>query len=432
MAVASGVRMGLPTIFGKILQRNASTQPDIETESLENGGKVVFLYFTAFWCPPCHEHARTLIKWYEKFKASENGDLLDIVFISLDYSEEEFTCFYNWMPWYALPYCKRETAAKLIRRYRIANIPEVVIVDSLSGRLITTAGLQVLHDDELGEKFPWTPVAVNDILQTGTFSRGDGSAASAFSELSGKVVGLLYTGSWCKPCVELTSILKGVYEAANKSCKRLEIIYISDDQSEESFEESLKETPFLGVGPSDARKSRLYQYFNITDIPRLVMLDEDWTVINEDARVCLTCDPGAEDFPWKYEPLNILHEKFARYLNRENCLIYMTDGSSEQMDQAKLNLEQLAVAERDKAEAFNEPQLIHFFISSSIGKADDVLKTLALPSNRPAVVILDDRTPVWYFSRKRIDAQAIESCVADYKTQMLEERFAPTEKESSL
>ena len=80
----------------------------VETTSLVGQGKVLGLYFSAHWCPPCRGFTPKLAAFYEKFKASDKSDLLEIVFISSDRDEKSFTEYYNEMPWLALPFSDRD------------------------------------------------------------------------------------------------------------------------------------------------------------------------------------------------------------------------------------------------------------------------------------------------------------------------------------
>ena len=86
----------------------------VETASLVGEGKVVGLYFSAHWCPPCRGFTPKLAEFYKKFKASDKSDLLEIVFISSDRDEKSFSEYYNEMPWLALPFCDRNRKVKCL------------------------------------------------------------------------------------------------------------------------------------------------------------------------------------------------------------------------------------------------------------------------------------------------------------------------------
>ena len=60
-------------------------------------GKVVAIYFSAHWCPPCRAFTPTLIKAYEAAKAA--GLPFELVFVSSDEDEEGFDEYTKDMPW---------------------------------------------------------------------------------------------------------------------------------------------------------------------------------------------------------------------------------------------------------------------------------------------------------------------------------------------
>ena len=82
---------------------------ETETSVFEGSGKVLGLYFSAHWCPPCRAFTPQLAQWYKKVKESSNGSNFDIVFLSSDKTEAQFTEYFKEMPWYAVPYSDRVT-----------------------------------------------------------------------------------------------------------------------------------------------------------------------------------------------------------------------------------------------------------------------------------------------------------------------------------
>lgn len=87
---------------GQTLQ-SASITDDLPSESA--GKRVLGLYFSAHWCPPCRDFTPLLIEFYNKFKNSAAANsLVDIVFISSDHDEESFLEYLKQMPWLAIPY----------------------------------------------------------------------------------------------------------------------------------------------------------------------------------------------------------------------------------------------------------------------------------------------------------------------------------------
>ena len=86
----------------KVISGNADKET--ETSCLEGSGKVVGLYFSAHWCPPCRAFTPQLIQWYNNVKKGSNGEKFEIVFLSSDKDKHEFEEYFHEMPWYAVPY----------------------------------------------------------------------------------------------------------------------------------------------------------------------------------------------------------------------------------------------------------------------------------------------------------------------------------------
>ncbi|TKY58651.1 nucleoredoxin 1 [Spatholobus suberectus] len=96
-------------------------------------GKVVLLYFSAHWCPPCRAFLPKLIDAYHKIKAKDNA--LEVVFISSDKDQAAFDEFFAGMPWLALPF--GDSRKKFLsRKFRVSGIPMLVAIGS-SGQTVT-------------------------------------------------------------------------------------------------------------------------------------------------------------------------------------------------------------------------------------------------------------------------------------------------------
>jgi len=66
------------------------------------------LYFSAHWCPPCRAFTPELVDFYKKFKSTDRGDQLEIIFVSFDRNEGNFKSYFDEMPWLAVPYDDQE------------------------------------------------------------------------------------------------------------------------------------------------------------------------------------------------------------------------------------------------------------------------------------------------------------------------------------
>lgn len=113
------------------------TQHDTQplSEVLE-GKKIIMIYFSAHWCPPCRAFTPQLAAKY-KAAAAEKG--IEIVFVSSDRDEASFREYFNEMPWTAVPFSARDIKNKLSQKYGVQGIPTLVVLDE-NGELLTTNG----------------------------------------------------------------------------------------------------------------------------------------------------------------------------------------------------------------------------------------------------------------------------------------------------
>ncbi len=70
-----------------------------------------------------------MAEFYDQLK-EENGQALEIIFISSDNDDDSFKEYYGSMPWIAVPYSKRDIAQKLGQKFAVRGIPTLVILDS--------------------------------------------------------------------------------------------------------------------------------------------------------------------------------------------------------------------------------------------------------------------------------------------------------------
>ena len=97
--------MALEKLFGATLL--SSEKSEVPTRNIGGPGKVVGIYFSAHWCPPCRAFTPNLSRFVTDWKAGPRRSLLDVVFVSSDHSAQEFGLYHNDMPFYALPYNQR-------------------------------------------------------------------------------------------------------------------------------------------------------------------------------------------------------------------------------------------------------------------------------------------------------------------------------------
>ncbi len=105
----------------------------------------------------------------------------------------------------------------------------------------------------------------------------------------------------CPPCRGFTPVLVEFYKKYAEE-KNFEIIFISSDRDEKSFEEYYEGMPWLTLDYKEReKKSELSSKFDVNGIPTLILLDADsGDIISTDARDQVQKrDKKGEDCPWR-------------------------------------------------------------------------------------------------------------------------------------
>merc|ERR1712023_520040 len=152
---------------------------------------------------------------------------------------------------------------------------------------------------------------------------GDQEVSTAEALAGKKYVGIYFSAHWCPPCRGFTPKLAEWYKAGLKD--KMEIIFVSSDRDEASFNSYFAEMPWqcLPFANRDA-KALLSKACNCEGIPHLAVFNADGSMVTEDGRGAVTRDPKAESFPegWMPQPFSDV-EDGVDALNSEKCLVYL-------------------------------------------------------------------------------------------------------------
>jgi nucleoredoxin len=98
-------------------------------------GKVVAVYFSAHWCPPCKAFTPKLVEFAKKHAAK-----LAVVFVSSDNSKAEMAGYMKeaGMPWPATPY-RSASGNDLGAKHGVRGIPTLLVFGK-DGQLVTKNG----------------------------------------------------------------------------------------------------------------------------------------------------------------------------------------------------------------------------------------------------------------------------------------------------
>jgi nucleoredoxin len=104
------------TLFGNTLLVN-DTQQEVDTKTALHNSRLIAIYFSAHWCPPCRKFTPMLCELYQHLKDEvlpTHG--LEVVFVSSDRDPSSFRHYSGSMPWLSLPYENRAAQQSISAR----------------------------------------------------------------------------------------------------------------------------------------------------------------------------------------------------------------------------------------------------------------------------------------------------------------------------
>jgi len=377
--------------------------------------KVVAIYFSAHWCPPCRGFTPKLAEIYNGLKAS--GKPFEIVFASSDRDQASFDEYFGEMPWLALPFDNRKAKEKLSKKFKVSGIPTLVIIDK-DGATITKDGHGAVMDPE---KFPWVPPSLREALGE-TFVNKDGAEVSLDSITSaGKNIGLYFSAHWCGPCRAFTPELTKMYESLNAAGKPFEVIFVSSDRDQAGFDDYYGSMPWLALPFADrGRKEDLSQFFEVQGIPTFVMLSPTLKVINANARGAVMGDKDGSAFPWAPKAVTDVDEDCDGINDTPTCVVLMEE-AGDRWDELTAALETVAKEVRAAEEERGDEgrSMLFMTVTETGGGLGGQLRKvcgLGRPTAAPEMVLLDlGEGGFVKHAGGEVDEKAIRTVVADYQ-----------------
>merc|ERR1719408_353863 len=135
----------------------------VDVEELKGEGKVIGLYFSAHWCPPCRSFTPKLVEAYKDHLQAKG---LEVIFVSSDKDTKSFTDYFGTMPWLAIPHGDPRKG-KLSKLFSVQGIPTFVLVDAQTGAVINSNARGKVMSDPTGADFPFRPKPLNDMVAEG-------------------------------------------------------------------------------------------------------------------------------------------------------------------------------------------------------------------------------------------------------------------------
>lgn len=293
-----------------------------QTPVSELEGKTIGLYFSASMYPGCVAFTPVLNEVYKKLK--EKGENFEIVVIPLDDDEEKFKKVFDNSPWLSLP-VNDKTCEKLVRYFELRTLPTLVIIGP-DGKTLQSNVAEAIEEHGF-EAYPFTEEkfsvlkeiekakletqTLESVLVSGdlNFVIGKDGITVPVSNLVGKHILLYFSAKWCPPCrAFLPKLIKAYHEIKAKD-NALEIVFISSDRDQPSFDEFYSEMPWLALPFGDERKKNISRLFKVTGIPMLVALGPTGKTITTAARK-LVSDFGADAYPFTEDRLKEIEAQY--------------------------------------------------------------------------------------------------------------------------
>ncbi|KAL9226335.1 hypothetical protein vseg_002162 [Gypsophila vaccaria] len=295
-----------------VLSADGSKVPVSELE-----GNTVGLYFSLTSHRSCIIFTSTLIDVYENLKS--NGENFDIILVPFDDDEEGSSQpGFGLVSWYSLP-LKDKRCVKLARYFDLSTIPTLVIIGS-DGKTLHPNAIEAIEDHgvyaypfsherflelEHIKKSQQEAQTLESLLVYGEqdFFIDSSGAKVSISKLAGKNILLFFSAHWCPPCRAFVPKLIEAYKQIKAKHDAFEIIYISNDKDQNSFEEFFALMPWLALPFDDQRESYLSRKFKVFGNPKLVAIGPNGKTVSTEAREHIIVH-GPKAYPFTSERIN--------------------------------------------------------------------------------------------------------------------------------
>ncbi|KAI9193671.1 thioredoxin-like-domain-containing protein [Polychytrium aggregatum] len=405
---------------------------ELTSTSAALAGKVVFLFFGAYWCGPARAMTTKLIDFYHNLLGK--GTKTEIVYVSSDHDQASFEEFYLEMPWLAVPFEQLDFRKTLTKKFNVKNIPRLLILDERA-EIIRRNPVVEIYSDLHGERFPYIPKTFHQILDRPLATR-EGRELS-FADLKGKILGLLFAASWSGPCQSFVTDLVSVYEKLKTQHQDFEVIFISSDREEEHYQKLLAKMPWLALSRMEGAEALIEfgELYTIDGIPQLVIVDSDGNVINRDAVASIHADPEGANFPWVPKRLCDISESFssAGYTPSEKTSLILFSESASQTEQDALERAMLSIVgeysspkdgrKLSISSQFVEPSVIFFTGKAVTPVSTNVRQMVSLPYDEakgPQALLLDIPNEKYHVYEGSISEDSLRNLLSSYQNGTLD------------
>ncbi|GMH27640.1 hypothetical protein Nepgr_029483 [Nepenthes gracilis] len=289
-------------------------------------GKTVALYFSLSSYRLCADFTAVLVEIYDKLKARK--EKFEVVLVPLDDDEESFKQCFGSMPWLSLPF-KDKSCEKLARYFELSTLPTLVIIGP-NGKTLHPNAAEAIEQYAI-EAYPFTTERFEELAEIERVRQKGQTLESILvsedldfvidksgekvlvSDLVGKNILLYFSAHWCPPCRAFLPKLIEFYHKIKAKDESFELIFISSDRDQASFDEFFASMPWLALPFGDPRNFSLSRLFKVYGVPKSVAIDSTGKTVTTEAKDLITVH-GAEAYPFTDERLKEIeagYEKMA-------------------------------------------------------------------------------------------------------------------------
>uniref|UniRef100_A0A0N5BJH7 Thioredoxin domain-containing protein n=1 Tax=Strongyloides papillosus TaxID=174720 RepID=A0A0N5BJH7_STREA len=285
---------------------------------------------------------RKKIKKEESEGTSYIGENVVIVFDLDNNSNSDYTNLLNSINipsdqkdlWYKLDINSSFFLGKFLRTLHYSKIPLLCLTETESKKVMTYEAKRWLMEDPCGANYPWFDEPLTSIFKGKLYKKNEDSNGKSkvevdYSTISNTVKALIFGANWAPPCKNLVKQLIPIYKQMKTLKLNIEFIFCSSDLSESSYKTFYDQMPWYAFPYDKVRLGNLSKTIGVSDIPAVVIVDENDKIITKHGKSCLLYDQFGKNFPWNKEPMYELNECTASRLNDGLSLVLFTEGTPE-------------------------------------------------------------------------------------------------------